>query len=146
MAGVDGLGQTEAECVREMGRCLRETGEVVNPGTERIEVVEVVAVLLDDNRQPIGYAEGYAENVEPGAKRAFELSTTFAAIELNEVAHGGICFAAVGPQRRVGSRRLADSWSDLHAASPPSWYVGRPSRRHGGQWAIYAFDTTERPT
>jgi hypothetical protein len=39
---------------------------------------------------------------------------------------------------------LADAWEAVHAATPPHWYVGRPSQRHGGQWAIYAFDQTEK--
>lgn len=38
---------------------------------------------------------------------------------------------------------LEDAWGLLHAATPPGWYVGRPGQRHGGQWAMYAFDTTE---
>lgn len=39
---------------------------------------------------------------------------------------------------------LEQAWPDLHAATPPGWCVGRPGQRHGGQWAINAFDTTER--
>lgn len=39
---------------------------------------------------------------------------------------------------------LEDAWAALHAATPLGWYVGRPGQRHGGQWAMYAFDTTER--
>lgn len=39
---------------------------------------------------------------------------------------------------------LGDAWDELHAATPPGWYVGQPAQRHGGQWAIYAFDTTEK--
>lgn len=42
------------------------------------------------------------------------------------------------------SSARGDAWAELHAATPPGWYVGRPGQRHGGQWAIYAFDTTER--
>lgn len=26
---------------------------------------------------------------------------------------------------------------------PQGWFVGRPGQRHGGQWAVYGFDTTE---
>jgi len=37
---------------------------------------------------------------------------------------------------------LEDAWDELHAATPPGWYVGTPSQRHGGQWEQYAFDTT----
>ncbi len=39
---------------------------------------------------------------------------------------------------------LADAWDELHAATPLGWFVGRPGQRHGGQWAMYAFDTTEK--
>lgn len=39
---------------------------------------------------------------------------------------------------------LEHAWDELHAATPPDWFVGRPGRRHGGQWAMYAFDTTEK--
>ncbi|MEP7360735.1 MAG: hypothetical protein ABI744_04060 [Chloroflexota bacterium] len=39
---------------------------------------------------------------------------------------------------------LAEAWEDLHAATRPGWYVGRPGQRHGGQWEQYAFDTTEK--
>lgn len=39
---------------------------------------------------------------------------------------------------------LHTAWDEVHAALPEGWYVGRPSQRHGGQWAQYAFDTNER--
>jgi len=39
---------------------------------------------------------------------------------------------------------LEDAWDELHAATPPNWFVGRPGQRHGGQWEQYAFDTTEK--
>lgn len=39
---------------------------------------------------------------------------------------------------------IAEAWELLHAATPPGWFVGRPGQRHGGQWAIYAFDTAEK--
>jgi len=39
---------------------------------------------------------------------------------------------------------LAAAWDELHAATPPGWFVGRPGQRHGGQWEQYAFDTTEK--
>lgn len=29
-------------------------------------------------------------------------------------------------------------------ATPPGWYLGTPVLRHGGQWAMYAYDTTEK--
>lgn len=28
--------------------------------------------------------------------------------------------------------------------TPAGWFVGRPGQRHGGQWEMYAFDTTEK--
>lgn len=39
---------------------------------------------------------------------------------------------------------LSEAWKLLHEATAPGWFVGSPSRRHDGQWAIYAFDTTEK--
>jgi len=39
---------------------------------------------------------------------------------------------------------LAEAWAELHAATPPGWYVGRPGPRHGGTWTMYAFDQTEK--
>ena len=39
---------------------------------------------------------------------------------------------------------LADAWDAVHAATPPGWYVGRPGQRQGGQWEMYAYDTTEK--
>ena len=41
---------------------------------------------------------------------------------------------------------LEAAWAEVHAALDrlPGWYVGRPGQRHGGQWAMYAFDTTEK--
>jgi hypothetical protein len=36
------------------------------------------------------------------------------------------------------------AWDELHATTPRGWFVGRPGQRHGGQWATYAFDTTEK--
>ena len=50
---------------------------------------------------------------------------------------------AVGrPLVQMDERKAA--WAALHAATPPGWCVGRPAQRHGGQWAMYAFDTTEK--
>lgn len=44
---------------------------------------------------------------------------------------------------------LEEAWDELHAATPPRWFVGTPSfnprRGAGGEWSLYAFDTTERP-
>lgn len=39
---------------------------------------------------------------------------------------------------------LKAAWDELRAATPAGWFVERPGLRHGGQWAVYAFDTTER--
>ena len=39
---------------------------------------------------------------------------------------------------------LEATWAELHDATPAGWFVGRPGQRHGGQWAMYAFDTTEK--
>ena len=39
---------------------------------------------------------------------------------------------------------IETAWDKLHAATPAGWFVGRPGQRHGGQWVIYAFDTTEK--
>jgi len=38
----------------------------------------------------------------------------------------------------------AAAWDELHADTPPGWYAGRLGQRHGGSWAMYAFDTTEK--
>lgn len=38
---------------------------------------------------------------------------------------------------------IAEAWAELHAATPPGWYVGPRGQRHGGQWTMYAFDTRE---
>jgi len=45
---------------------------------------------------------------------------------------------------RVVTDTLEAAWDELHSATPAGWFVGRPSQRHGGQWAMYAFDTTEK--
>ena len=40
---------------------------------------------------------------------------------------------------------LEYAWAELHLATPPGWYVGRPlynARRD--EWSLYAFDTTEK--
>ncbi len=39
---------------------------------------------------------------------------------------------------------LYAAWEELHAATLPGWFVVRPGQRHGGQWALYAFDPKER--
>ncbi|MEP7378376.1 MAG: hypothetical protein ABI725_02320 [Chloroflexota bacterium] len=43
---------------------------------------------------------------------------------------------------------LEAAWNELHEAMPPGWFVGTPSfnprRGAGGEWSLYAFDTTER--
>ena len=39
----------------------------------------------------------------------------------------------------------ADAWAKLHAATPPGWWVGRPSyHNERRQWVMYAFDPSER--
>jgi|SRR5687768_7997484 len=33
------------------------------------------------------------------------------------------------------------AWDELHAATPPGWYVGRPSyHNERNEWLLYAFD------
>jgi hypothetical protein len=39
---------------------------------------------------------------------------------------------------------IHDAWEQVHAAKPVGWFVGRPNQRHGGEWAMYAFDQTEK--
>ena len=42
---------------------------------------------------------------------------------------------------------LEAAWAAVHDATPTGWYVGQPSYhddRH--QWAMYAFDPSERPS
>jgi hypothetical protein len=39
---------------------------------------------------------------------------------------------------------LEDAWDALHAATPPGWYVGRPSfHPERNEWLLYAFDPAE---
>lgn len=39
-----------------------------------------------------------------------------------------------------------EAYDELIAATPPGWYVGRPSFHHERNvWIQYAWDTTERP-
>jgi len=41
---------------------------------------------------------------------------------------------------------LDDAWAAAHAATPPGWYVGQPMEHpERGEWAQFAYDTTERP-
>ena len=42
---------------------------------------------------------------------------------------------------------LAAAWDEIHAATPPGWYVGRPAfdGYRAVPWSQYAFDTTEQP-
>jgi len=39
---------------------------------------------------------------------------------------------------------LEDACDELHLVTLAGWHVGRPGQRHGGQWEMYAFDTTEK--
>lgn len=40
----------------------------------------------------------------------------------------------------------AAAWDELHAATPPGWYLGRPSYHdERDEWIMYAFDPSERP-
>jgi hypothetical protein len=39
---------------------------------------------------------------------------------------------------------LEAAWEAVHSATPAGWFVGRPGQRHGGQWAIYGYDTREK--
>jgi hypothetical protein len=39
---------------------------------------------------------------------------------------------------------LEAAWAELHAATPPGWFVGRPRQRYGGQWEQYTFDQSEK--
>jgi hypothetical protein len=42
---------------------------------------------------------------------------------------------------------LESASDELHSATPPGWFVGRPAYepRRPVPWSMYAFDTTERP-
>ena len=41
---------------------------------------------------------------------------------------------------------LEDAWSDLHAALPGGWTLGRPSEHpERREWLLYAYDPRERP-
>ena len=43
------------------------------------------------------------------------------------------------------SDTLEAAWDELHSGLPPGWYVGTPVFHvERGEWAIYAYDTTER--
>ena len=45
-----------------------------------------------------------------------------------------------------GAVTLEEAWEQLHAATPPGWYVGRQSEHpEPGEWVMYAFDPSERP-
>ncbi len=44
----------------------------------------------------------------------------------------------------VTDPELAQAWAELHASTPPGWWVGSPGPRHGGTWTMYAFDQTEK--
>ncbi len=39
-----------------------------------------------------------------------------------------------------------EAWDEVHAATPPGWFVGRPSYHdERDEWIMYAFDPTETP-
>ncbi len=41
---------------------------------------------------------------------------------------------------------LLDAWNELHEATPPRWFIGRPAyNERRDEWSLYAFDTSERP-
>lgn len=64
---------------------LEVSGEVRNPGTERIDSATVAAVFLDDRGEVLGFAWTYLDNIEPNDTRAFE-ATTSADIGLADIA------------------------------------------------------------
>ena len=38
------------------------------------------------------------------------------------------------------------AWDELHAATPPGWWVRSPSyHNEPDEWLLYAFDPSERP-
>ena len=44
------------------------------------------------------------------------------------------------------SSDLEAAWAALDAATPPGWWVGRPSlHEERDEWQMYAFDPSERP-
>ena len=45
----------------------------------------------------------------------------------------------------IGRVTHEDAWAEVHAANDAlGWFVGGPGQRHGGQWAMYAFDPKEK--
>lgn len=80
---IDPVERLTVENTRIRGSSLdgvEVTGQVVNPGTERVDNADVVAIFFDSSDAVVGYAYGYAENIEPGAKRAFSIDSSFAEI------------------------------------------------------------------
>ena len=65
---------------------LEVLGQVTNPGSERVDSADVLAVFLDDSGSPLGFADGLAQNIEPGSPRAFTASASFVGISLSDVA------------------------------------------------------------
>lgn len=48
--------------------------------------------------------------------------------------------------RDMTDDEMIAAWDELHEATPPGWFVGRPSYdERRDEWALYAFDTAERP-
>jgi hypothetical protein len=47
----------------------------------------------------------------------------------------------------VNAADLEAAWGEVHDATPPDWYVGRPSYHdEPHEWTQYAFDQRERPS
>jgi hypothetical protein len=62
------------------------TGEIRNSGTSRVDSVTVLAVFLDASGQPLGFADGLFDNVEPGGTRAFQITSGLVEISLADIA------------------------------------------------------------
>ena len=45
------------------------------------------------------------------------------------------------------SGRVDELWAQIHEATPPGWFVGRPAfePRRAVPWSEYAFDPAEKP-
>jgi len=65
---------------------IEVVGEIHNSGTEAAENADVVAIFFNSAGDPIGFARGFAENIEAGGKRAFQIDSSFAEIPLTDIA------------------------------------------------------------